>query len=203
MKSFKLVHLSSFAAVANFALLQSRFQPEVIAESLEIVNLRRKARPDIQLPLSGFIDLFAIENEGADALPAIVDDTLDGACDTQFDDVECCIDADCKDTSRFECDRASNQCTLLECDLNEQECCDDSDCDQSSSSVPTTCVSNICIAQGDPRFTLTWFGEGTRAREKHYAHQPTYRLLTDTFVFSRRPLKTISTCTSKHQMEEL
>lgn len=47
------------------------------------------------------------------------------------------------------------------CDLTQfgVECCAVSDCGSSSSEI--VCTSNKCIAKGNPRFTLSWFGDGT------------------------------------------
>jgi hypothetical protein len=81
------------------------------------------------------------------------------SCSTKQTGVECCEDAECGDTDSFRCE--ANSCVLRDCDtsLQDVECCDDDDC-SSRGSGSISCVSNVCINQGDPRFTLTWFGDG-------------------------------------------
>jgi hypothetical protein len=80
-------------------------------------------------------------------------------CDTGQTGVDCCKDAECGDIASFQCE--SNSCVLRDCDtsLQDVECCNDGDC-SSGGSGSITCVSNACINQGGPRFTLTWFGDG-------------------------------------------
>jgi hypothetical protein len=76
------------------------------------------------------------------------------ACDTLLPQVQCCADTDCGDSGRFTCD--APLCVEINCDINadETQCCDNADCEGEY-----TCVSNTCIIRGNPRFTLTWFGD--------------------------------------------
>jgi uncharacterized protein YfaP (DUF2135 family) len=44
---------------------------------------------------------------------------------------------------------------LADCSLSTEECCTDTDCPLEDE----ICVQQICIAEGNPRFTLTWTGD--------------------------------------------
>lgn len=79
-------------------------------------------------------------------------------CNTENDGVQCCIDEDCRDTSRYKCE--SEICVRKDCDhtSGDVECCIDSDCPDGEAGI-FICTSNICIERGNPRFTLTWYGE--------------------------------------------
>jgi hypothetical protein len=81
------------------------------------------------------------------------------SCNTEQTGVECCEDSECGDVVSFRCE--STSCVLRGCDtsLQEVECCADDDCN-SGGSGSIACVSNVCVNQGGPSFTLTWFGNG-------------------------------------------
>jgi hypothetical protein len=87
------------------------------------------------------------------------DQCVSFSCDTEKTGVECCEDSECGDIGSFHCQ--SNSCVLRDCktSLQDVECCADDDCSSGGSSS-IACVSNVCINNGDPRFTLTWFGDG-------------------------------------------
>ena len=78
--------------------------------------------------------------------------------------VECCSDEDCGDPSRYKC-TLSHACTLLECNTTHVECCTNHDCPSAASTTANShdvviCESNVCIRDGNPRFTLVWYGDG-------------------------------------------
>ena len=90
------------------------------------------------------------------------------ACNTE----ECCTDADCGNATLYAC--VDNTCLLRECSLDTDddgsttnnnntlvnattftvECCVDADCGAAN----LICKENTCINTGNPRFTLSWFG---------------------------------------------
>ena len=71
---------------------------------------------------------------------------------------ECCLINDCGDAIHYMC--INNQCEQRNCDIlaTNAECCADTDCP-----IGYVCEESVCIAEGNPRFTLTWFGDGTNA----------------------------------------
>ena len=67
---------------------------------------------------------------------------------------ECCADAECGDPSIFEC--KDRFCRIKNCVKGSLiECCGNNDC-----APGLLCESSACIANGNPRFTLSWYGDG-------------------------------------------
>ena len=77
-------------------------------------------------------------------------------------DHECCDDEGCGDASLYRC--VENSCRSKVCNITSGmvQCCVDNDCTSGR-----VCQDNICISKGNPRFTLSWYGDGKSAR--HYA----------------------------------
>ncbi|CAJ1944473.1 unnamed protein product [Cylindrotheca closterium] len=73
-------------------------------------------------------------------------------CNTEAAETECCRDLDCDDSGTHICE--DQQCVLRACDLanSNTECCTNSDCESGTE----LCVSNFCIKQGNPGFSLSW-----------------------------------------------
>lgn len=83
-------------------------------------------------------------------------------CSTDHPEIQCCDDEHCGDTDKFKCDM--RQCALVNCDTSDPDidCCDVGDCGDDPEVF--SCTSNKCVAKGNPRFTLTWFGDGKSFR---------------------------------------
>jgi hypothetical protein len=71
------------------------------------------------------------------------------------DSPECCFSTDCPANN----DCVLNECLPRNCNINRPDiqCCVDSHCNRG---VGESCSSSVCILEGDPRVTLTWFGDG-------------------------------------------
>ena len=74
-------------------------------------------------------------------------------CSIENPGTECCADDDCGDSS-LECE--GGNCLPKDCSTQNYTCCKDSDCPYSNQ----TCASLECVKKGNPRFTLSWIGEG-------------------------------------------
>jgi hypothetical protein len=96
-------------------------------------------------------------------------------------DQECCSDENCGDASLYSC--VENICRSRECNITSGivqccvditsgivqccvditsgivQCCVDADCISGR-----VCQDNMCISKGNPRFTLSWYGDGKSER---------------------------------------
>jgi hypothetical protein len=76
------------------------------------------------------------------------------ACVPGTNGVICCNDLDCGGSADFYCE--NYRCVESTCEVGGHiNCCNLTDCEKGK-----TCTSNQCIALGNPRFTLEWFGDG-------------------------------------------